>query len=42
MIFNDKVELILFFKDVEEGDKIIIDGTIEAFVKNKLLFTAFS
>ena len=35
MIFKNKVELILFFKDVEEGDKIVIDGTIEAVVKNQ-------
>jgi hypothetical protein len=35
MVFTDKVELILFFKDVEEGDKIVIDGIIEAVVKNK-------
>ncbi len=32
MIFKDKVELILFFKDVEVGDKIMIDKTIEAVV----------
>jgi hypothetical protein len=35
LIFKDKVELILFFKDAEEGDKIVIDGIIEAVVKNK-------
>lgn len=35
MFFKDKVELILFFKDVEEGDKIVIDGTIETVVKSK-------
>ncbi len=34
MIFTDKVELILFFKDAEAGDKIIIDGDIEATVVN--------
>ncbi len=34
LLFNDKVELILFFKDVESGDKVIIDGTIEAMVNN--------
>lgn len=34
MIFKDKVEMILFFKNVEEGDKIIIDKTIEAVVKS--------
>lgn len=33
MIFRDKVELILFFKEVEDGDKISIDGVIEAQVK---------
>ncbi len=32
MIFKDKVELILFFSDVEEGDKISVDGIIEAVV----------
>ncbi|HWY11873.1 MAG TPA: hypothetical protein VN026_11140 [Bacteroidia bacterium] len=36
LFFKNKVELILFFKDAEEGDKIVIDGTIEAVVKNKL------
>ncbi len=35
MLFTDNVELILFFKNAEEGDKIIIDGTIEALVKNQ-------
>jgi hypothetical protein len=35
MVFKDKVELILFFKDAEEGDKIVIDGIIEAIIKNK-------
>jgi len=35
MFFKDKVELILFFKDAEEGDKIVIDGIIETVVKNK-------
>ena len=34
IIFDSKVDLILFFKDVEEGDKIVIDGVIEAVVKN--------
>jgi hypothetical protein len=33
MIFKDKVELLLFFKDVEAGDKVIIDESIEAVVK---------
>lgn len=33
MIFKDKVELILFFKEAGEGDKIFIDGIIEAAVK---------
>lgn len=32
LIFKDKVELILFFKDAEEGDKISVDGIIEAVV----------
>jgi hypothetical protein len=35
IVFKDKVELILVFKDAGEGDKIVIDGTIEAVVKNK-------
>jgi hypothetical protein len=35
MMFTDKVELILFFKDAEEGDKIVIDGTIEAVIKDQ-------
>lgn len=35
MIYKNKVELILFFKDAEEGDKVVIDGIIEAVVKNK-------
>jgi hypothetical protein len=33
--FKDKVELILFFRNAEDGDKIVIDGIIEAVVKNK-------
>jgi hypothetical protein len=32
IIFKNKVELILFFRDVEVGDKIMIDKTIEAVV----------
>lgn len=32
--FEDKVDMILFFKDAEEGDKIVIDGAIEAYVKD--------
>ena len=35
MMFKDKVELILFFTNAEEGDKVIIDGAIEAVVKNQ-------
>lgn len=35
MIFKDKVELILFFNDVEEGDKISVDGIIEAVVSKQ-------
>ncbi len=35
IVFKNKVELILFFKDVEEGDKIVIDEAIEAVVKNQ-------
>ncbi len=35
LVFKDKVELILFFKEAEEGDKIVIDGIIEAVLKNK-------
>lgn len=34
MVFKDKVELILFFKDVEAGDKIMIDEVIETTVTN--------
>jgi hypothetical protein len=33
MSFKEKVELILFFKDVEDGDKMSIDGVIEAVIK---------
>jgi len=33
MIFKDNVELILFFKDAEDGDKISFDGVIESVVK---------
>jgi hypothetical protein len=32
MVFKDKVDLILFFKDAEEGDKIMIDKNLEAVV----------
>ncbi len=35
MIFKDKVDLILFFKDVEAGDKISIDGIIETVVSKQ-------
>ena len=35
MIFKDKVELILFFKDAEDGDKVMIDGAIEAIISTK-------
>jgi hypothetical protein len=35
MIFYYSVDFILFFKDAEEGDKIVIDGTIEAIIKNR-------
>jgi hypothetical protein len=34
LVFTDKVELLLFFKDAEAGDKIVIDGILEAVVKN--------
>lgn len=30
--FTDKVELILFFKNMEEGDKVIVDGILEVVV----------
>jgi hypothetical protein len=33
LAFKDKVGLILFFKDAEAGDRIIVDGSIEAVVK---------
>lgn len=32
IVFNDQVDLILFFKDAEEGDKVLINGSIEAMV----------
>jgi hypothetical protein len=32
MIFKEKFDLLLFFKDVEEGDKIKVDGVIETIV----------
>jgi hypothetical protein len=35
IVFKDKVELLLFFKDAQEGDKIMIDGVLEAVIKNK-------
>jgi hypothetical protein len=35
MAFEDNVGLILFFKDAEEGDKLVIDGAIEADVKDQ-------
>ncbi len=35
MTFKDNMELILFFKDVNEGDKVMIDGKIEAVVNTK-------
>lgn len=35
IFYGNKVELILFFKDVEEGDRVLIDGYIEAVVKNQ-------
>lgn len=36
MTFKDKVEVILFFKDAEDGDKIIVDGIINSVVKDRL------
>lgn len=35
LIFKEKVELILFFKNIEEGDMILINDQIETVVKNK-------
>lgn len=35
MMFKDKLELILFFKDAEDGDKIILDGKVEAVIKDQ-------
>lgn len=35
IVFKDKVELLLFFKDAQEGDKISIDGILEAVVKDR-------
>lgn len=35
LVFNEKVEMILFFEDAGEGDKIIIDGALEAVVKKQ-------
>jgi hypothetical protein len=35
MVFTDKVELILFFRNVEQGDKIMIDDKIEVLVKSQ-------
>ncbi len=34
MVFKDKVELLLFFKDAAEGDRVIIDGNVETIIKN--------
>jgi hypothetical protein len=35
ILFKNDVELILLFKDAEEGDMILIDNTIEAAIKNQ-------
>lgn len=35
MVFKDQVGLILFFKNAEEGDKIIIEGIPATIIKNK-------
>lgn len=35
LVFKRQVELILFFENAEEGDKILISGSIEAVVKNQ-------
>lgn len=35
MRFKDEVGLILFFKEIEEGDKVIIDDQIEAMVQDQ-------
>ncbi len=35
IVFKDKVDLILFFKDAQEGDKVSIDGILETIVKDR-------
>lgn len=35
MVFKRKMELILFFREAEAGDRILINGTIEAIVENQ-------
>lgn len=37
LVFKDKVELLLFFKKVEVGDKIMIDGKVQTIVKEQPL-----
>lgn len=33
LVYKDKVEILLFFKNAQEGDKIIIDGTLQTVVR---------
>ncbi len=35
MIFKNKVELLLFFNDIEAGDKLLINDLVETVVQNK-------
>jgi hypothetical protein len=35
MYFKEKLDLVVFFKNAEEGDKVIVDGVIETIVKSK-------
>ncbi len=37
LVYKDKVELLLFFKKVEVGDKIMIDGKVQVLVKEQPL-----
>ena len=33
--FKDKIELVLFFKNAQPGDKVIIDGTLQTTIREK-------
>jgi len=35
LAFKDKVELVLFFKNAQPGDKVIIDGTLQTTIREK-------